>query len=600
MKKSLTYAFVRKIFSVGCLALMGFAAPVYAQTDTLVVRGKIENLTFRLYRQAPEISVARVNILQPTREIVKVVQLKPDGSFELKMPLIFPKEECYLSYSSVVMPFLAAKGTVEVTIFADSLNKTDIPLQFGGLHAATNNQHAQFYVAFNKWVEENNLFRTPTTLKKTLGVWQTLRTERDQKWALYGYYRAAGWEALKAYIEKWQDKLLDYNAKQRLLSYLFLYPLPSPSTNPTLDNWVKTSIDEQAKAQLFTFLAQPPLATIPAELMDSLKLDTTNLLTFAKADCYQQFSNHIITTTPQTSQLSLSINKLSSLILAYVPDLTQEDSLKLKGFIDGGSAKMKDLKYLNTLFMKKQDTLKLISTYELYLKKYSAVCSAAELEYMKPVFYIGSLPNFAYHKMVQWYNYIRPTLQNPYYARSLDEIHALESSDSAAISQAYALLNFPKLEELSGDYSEEIFPSGFIYRKTQMSGNEIWQEIKQKSKGKATYFIFWTNDELGRSALAEARQFQATLPKEQLNFVYLCEYKSPESVWIETVVRSKSRGLHIKLEDEQNDYFVNEWGINRVPFCVLIDANGKYIKRDAPLPSDREGWDKIWNKVFGK
>ena len=63
------------------------------------------------------------------------------------------------------------------------------------------------------------------------------------------------------------------------------------------------------------------------------------------------------------------------------------------------------------------------------------------------------------------------------------------------------------------------------------------------------------------------------------------------------MLKSKSRGLHIKLDETQNDFFVNEWGISNVPHSVLVDANGKYIQRDAPLPADRAGWDKIWPKV---
>ncbi|HAK79042.1 MAG TPA: hypothetical protein DCM71_19560, partial [Runella sp.] len=134
--------------------------------------------------------------------------------------------------------------------------------------------------------------------------------------------------------------------------------------------------------------------------------------------------------------------------------------------------------------------------------------------------------------------------------------------------------------------------------KIYMGGREFWDEIKRKVRGTPTYLLFWTNDEYGMRALAEARQLEASLPKGQLNFVYLSEYKESTNVWVENVVKRKSRGLHGKLTQHQNEFLEAEWEITQAPFAVILDAQGKYLKRNAPLPGDREGWSKIWPKVF--
>ena len=112
------------------------------------------------------------------------------------------------------------------------------------------------------------------------------------------------------------------------------------------------------------------------------------------------------------------------------------------------------------------------------------------------------------------------------------------------------------------------------------------------------YALFWTNDEFGRRALAESRDLRASLPEEKVVFVYLCEHTGNEDVWLENVVKSKTRGLHVKLEEPQTDFLVSAWEIDHVPYAVLLDANGKYLKRTAPLPADQEGWDKIRDRVF--
>jgi|GEM_PF-1616258 hypothetical protein len=542
------------LFFIGCIAAVLSFTAVHAQTDTLIVRGKVENLTLKLYRQAPEITVARVNILESSREIVRTAQLQPDGRFELKMPLIYPQEECYLTYANVVMPFLGTKGaTVEVTIFVDSLGKNGLPLRFGGVRATTNNRHAQFYTAFNKWLKANP-DNPPTKFDNSYRFWEKTALEQDRR---VDFYRAF------------------FTTK-----------------DPLLDKWVISSLEDATKAKFYNLLTQRT-EPLPTGLLGAADLDTTLFLTFAKADSYQQFMNHAFATTHNLAEGALAVNKLSALILKYVPDLSTEDSLKLESFIQGGKAKSKDISFLSNLFNRQEETLRLISIYEVYCRNFGATYNEKELEYLKTVFYASNMNNFTSQKMTIWYNHIRPTLKNPYYIRSLDEIHHIQSIDSALIHSAtsqidYATTNDP-LEVKSGI---------FLAKNSEFTnGNTIWDRIKKKYQGKTIYLVFWTNDEVGRIALAEAQALRGTIPENKVAFVYVCEHQTTDELWIQSVVKSKSRGLHIKLDETQNDFFVNEWGISNVPHSVLVDANGKYIQRDAPLPADRAGWDKIWPKV---
>ncbi len=464
-----------------------------------------------------------------------------------------------------------------------ALTPTTVPLQFGGLNAATNNLHTQFDIQLNKWLKTHP---EPTNkASETLKYWEKVCAERDRRIQFFRSFMA----------------------------------LKEPQ--PLLEQWVVSSLENSAKAKFYDFLeqrAEPvpaalwgirglniPLTPKSVERIESrigfnvinaVGLDSTSLLTFSKADCFQRFFNHAVATTPNLPEASLPVSMLSSLILKYVPHLTAQDSLKLQEFIQGGTAKMKDITFLSTLFNKRRDTLEVINAYELYVRKYGEQYTTTELEYLKPIFYVTNLYTAPTTKMVQWYEHIRPTLTNAYYIRSLDEIHHLESADTTAIREARQLIGAQEV----GNYLENIGSGLWAFQKNYMEGSEVWDEIKRQSKGKPTYLIFWTNDEYGRRALADARQFQASLPKEQLNFVFLCEYKTKEEVWLENVVKNKNRGLHVKLTQNQNLFFENEWAITHAPFGVLIDANGKYIKRDAPLPADREGWDKIWNKVFRK
>ena len=96
----------------------------FASTDSLIVKGRILNLTGRLYRQAPSISFSRNNILQPQSEITKRAELQVDGSFRVALPILFPNEEIYLDYSGKAgSTFLGSKGAIEITFDGDSLLK---------------------------------------------------------------------------------------------------------------------------------------------------------------------------------------------------------------------------------------------------------------------------------------------------------------------------------------------------------------------------------------------------------------------------------------------------------------------------------------------
>lgn len=549
----------------------------YAQTDTLVVRGKIENLTARLYRQASEVVVARVNILQPNHEIIRAAPLQPNGSFELKMPLIFPKEECYLTYNNVVMPFLGSKGVVEVTIYADSLAKSDIPLRFAGVNAEVNNLHAQFYIQRKKWLEANPATTTNTT--DAGKYWQHLDTESNRQIAFF--------RSLPAFTK----------------------------APPLLEEWVVSSIENTAKAQLYSFLQQT-LQRVPNSLwvissteaeqrttrmgpqgkpiVTVADLDQSSLLTFARADFFQQFSAHAQLTTPALSINTLPVAKVASLILTYIPDISEEQKSKLLEISLGGSAKTRDLTMLNTLFSKKRDTLEVINTFELENRKYSFYFGERGVDYLNATFYVRHLYTAPILNKMVWYQHIRPTLTSPYYQKSLDELHHIECNDSTAINEAHDIVDL----QTQGNFEAELGNGITLYQKIYMGGREFWDEIKRKVRGTPTYLLFWTNDEYGMRALAEARQLEASLPKGQLNFVYLSEYKESTNVWVENVVKRKSRGLHGKLTQDQNEFLEAEWEITQAPYAVLLDAQGRYIKRDAPLPGDREGWSKIWPKVF--
>ncbi|MCU0340008.1 MAG: hypothetical protein MUE30_08990 [Spirosomaceae bacterium] len=540
------------------LALIWFAKWSFAQTDSVRIEGKIENLTLRQYRKASEVTVARVNALRADEEIVRTATLNADGSFALTMPLIYPQEECFLQYDNLKIPFLVSNGTVKVVIDADSLGKSRLPFRFDGLHATANNLHALYEV---KLVQSNITSQKTKPSTTPTEKWLILTDERDKKWNVYR-------------------------------NFIVQHP-----TNETLDAWVRQSLWSQVKAQYYAFLTTPAPRAIPAELTDSLQLDTTQLLTFAKADFLRQFSQYALKSVPALPQKSLSVAVFSKLILRYVSDIDSNRREQLKAFVAGQSAKVSDLNWMNKLIGNKDTLIQQLSDFELFIKQLATVYDESTLDYLKTALYVEGIAQMPMKTLTFWFNHIRPDIKNLRYGRSLDEIYRFENRDSVMIAEA---MPFAQLTGPTNDWLKiEALPNLFLAKHTNATGVNIWLKIRQMRPENPTYVVFWSNDQYGRRLLKEMNHLKKQLPK--LNYLFICDAFSDETIWIETVIKSKVEGIHLKLTDaEQNDFFVNEWSIKQVPHAVLFDATGKLIKRNAPLPFDAEGWTKIWDKVVSK
>lgn len=89
--------------------------------------------------------------------------------------------------------------------------------------------------------------------------------------------------------------------------------------------------------------------------------------------------------------------------------------------------------------------------------------------------------------------------------------------------------------------------------------------------------------------MAEARELRTSLPEDKVAFVYLCEDKDNEDVWIENVVKSKSKGLHIKLSDTQNDFFVSEWELLKFLIAHLLMPTENIFSATPFLPTAKAG-----------
>lgn len=542
-----------------------FTASAYA--DTLTVRGKVENLSVNLYRKAPQIVISRINVLRNEQEIVKATELQPNGSFELKIPLIYPQEECYVSYANFSIPFLGSNDIVEITIWGDSVFKSKLPIRFGGLYAATNQRHAQYYVALNEYVKNQKDLTPNFKNKNVLSEWTNLLTIKDENWKFFNRFQT----------QQPKDTLLD--------------------------NWVEQTLTNRAKADFFQLLYLQQ-ESIPVTLRDKLLPDTCSLLTFAKADLYGAFANYAFSKTMSGDVESISTKILAKLLLRYTPNLATSMPTRYKKLekvaIGEDIVTAKELGWMSGLVRLKADTIIILSGCETNVNLVTSNYDVAYTDVLKSIFYAQNIHKMPQHSLNLWYDYIRPEIKNPVYAKSLEEVHNFENKDSVLLTQIRQLPVRQKPNKLDFLTLPDL-PDVEIYldKKLGLDSDSVFEWVTKPSIV-PTYVLFFAADKYGFQALAAAQAMKQQVGNS-LNFVFICDSRSNIDIWKDMVVKTKVQGQHLKLVNGwTNDLFVENWGIDRVPFAVLIDAKGKYMSRNAPLPNEQERWNKIWDKVSKK
>ena len=528
--------------------------------DSLVVNGKIENLTIKLYRQYDVIKISRVNLLRGREEISTTATLQADGSFKTSIPLIFPLEECILSYGNVISaPFLAQKGELFITILADSLGKADVPFRFEGLNANTNNRHALFEAALAKYMKTrkdyDNYFKKLARKTATSG-WEFAQGFRDFRLVYYNYFQ--------------------YNQP----------------TDKLLDNWVNLSLTEATKGNYFEhlyYLNEKPLAT----LTDSLKIDTSAFMTFSKADLAWQYYRHTFTTL-KTNINSLKVEQIAEIVLKYAKSLTENERTRLETIFKTKEAQNKDLRFLNDVFTRNTTELQLISYYELLIRQLGFVLSKKDLELMTALIWAQTIKDLTLANSNKIYWHIRPKIESTLYLKSLDELHRLENVDSLTIEKLKDRSFVSQNDGRFRIHLIEALPKTFLYKNEYQTGKQILDNLKKEYRGQKLYLIYWKiSDDNCADNLKESVLLRNFLSESDIQFVYICNSKTEEQLWKETVIKNKLKGIHILGANEtQDDYFEDEFvKLAPPPYAAIITEKGKTVQ--APLPIDHEGWDKL-------
>jgi hypothetical protein len=548
----------------------GLLSESNAATDSLIIKGRIQNLNGRLYRQASFINFSRNNILQPQSELSKQAPLEPDGSFRVSLPMLFPQEEIYLDYGGrAFATFLGSPGTVEIVFNGDSIGKAKKLFFFAGVNADANNQYSQYIEAENKLAESSKavLAGATTSPKELLGP------------AFFKSFWQKSPSEAKAYV----------NAREQLRLSALQNITQKNVLSPVLYQWIKSLTDDEGLQLLYEHALGTDYV-ISKDLLDSLRRLEGPPLTGQRVIWANRFGNYADIVVENRKMAnpsrvnSLPVRQMASLIRNNAANLTPEEKQHLERITANGLVEKGELDFMNKLFAKNEMVLNLLFNFERENRIYGEIFDSTATEFLKVRYLAKNFYKFTYQQQLRLSQHIQSRTGLPQFKQSLNEIVALEVRDSTDINK---LVNFKGVRT---DPAEAL--PGYWLAASNDRGTAWFNRVLEGYKGKTVYLAKWNiDDPRSRELLDYIPSIQASLPEDVVFlYVHLPNEQAPVSEILlrQYIVRHRLKGVHLFMSDDQlMDLLFRLNPLDSATFSI-IRPNGKFALKNAPAPSERE------------
>lgn len=555
----LTEVMKNRLFTLFSLLLITFLFPFssQAQTDSVIITGRIRNLSARLYREASTVLISRNNILQASRELVRPAPLNIDGTFRVAMSLIYPQEEMYFNYGRISTAFLAAPGTLTIDLNADSLFSVAVPFKFSGVNAQVNQQFAR-YKAFEASYPDK-----PDGKKLT-----ELINDRNNI------------DAFSLLSAAYQVPFRQFVKKER----------PFPLTS----RWIMGNDTYNAAAFLYD-KATYENEKLPTSLDDSLRPPNNLLLSAARASAMNRFASYATqrVTNDANRTNGITVRALAIMLERYSKNLTAEERTRLNDYALQNSARAADLKFFDGLIKRSPDTLQRLVSYETLIQRSIRQYDSTAVDYLAAYWLVSLLPGLTLNFSRLLYDYARPQVKNPQLAQSLDELYRLEVKDSTRIRAAIQIL------KKAGDKASslEISSGVFVTESTLGSGSDLLDQVINANRGKVVYVLMISPaNEAGRQAALDAQRLRNAYSPRDFALVYVPMPGNDRNLWPELASRYNLSGDHLLLTDSQLMDATDRFRANNEISAMVINRTGKIVKRNAPLPGAFEEAKNVLDK----
>ncbi|MCY7359076.1 MAG: hypothetical protein LH609_16775 [Rudanella sp.] len=518
------------------IPLLFFLPPVLsvAQTDSVTVSGRILNLTPRLYRQSPNVLISRNNLLQANAELTRPAPLNPNGTYSVKMPVVFGQEEMYFSFASVSTAFLAAPGSITINLNADSLFRVAVPFVFGGVNARVNTQYAHYKAFEAKQPKIDN-----EKLSKQIS--------RQELAKAFTKVRTTYYEPFSKFSR-----------------------VENPF--PLVKQWV-LSVNQHNAASFIYDMATSEARSISRSLDDSLRPPNDPILTAARTVSVERMGNFVL--QYQGGSGTLPVSDLTSLLLRYGKQLTDSERENLTKWQQARTARTSDLRQMQKIMERNSDTLQRLVNYQLLINRAMPLMDSASRQTLTAYWLANSLPTLTLDQSLLLYGFARPQLTDKRLIQSLDELYGMAVGDSVRIRRAVAQLSTKKVVNF------DVNSGVFVTRDNELSGSQLVRTWAKTNRSRLVYALLWSPaDENSLRSMALAQRLRDVYPPNELTLLYIGLPSEDPKLREEYIVRNNLKGDHLLLTTAQYETL----GFNNFEGGTLLDRSGNVVKRNVPLP----------------
>lgn len=537
-----------------CTSYSGFAV-----TDSLIIKGRILNLTGRLYRQAPNITFSRNNILQPQSELSKQAPLQADGSFRVSLPILFSSEEIYLDYSGKAFTtFLGSPGEIEIMFNGDSLLKAKKLFYFAGVNAVANNLYPQYQASLNKALASNSVLGAKfyeTFWEKSFSQAYTAASNRTElrNTALAQTDGSVSDQPLK----QWVQSIAEDEKTQNMYEYLLTNQIEIPKTGGWLTDMKR--------------LAMAPLTAQRVSLASRLS---------SYADLKKQL--YISEGSPKVN--SLPVRLMAFMIKENGTDLTDDEKEKLNDIIERGKAEKIEMDFLNALYKRNNSLLDLLFAFEAENRLNQSQFDSTGTDFLNARYLPKNFYKFSYKNQINLNKYIQTRVKSAQFRQSLDELIRLEVVDSVNINKMIAFRTLKATPT-------EVLPEYWLAESDGRGGAWL-NSITDQYKGKTLYLLKWNiDDQKSRDDLEYAASLRAQLPTDvEFIYLHLPADENPVSYDLvkQYIVRHQLKGVHMFVNSNQLiDLLIKLNPLDTATYAIM-KPNGKFETKKAPAPSQTE------------
>ncbi len=116
--------------------------------------------------------------------------------------------------------------------------------------------------------------------------------------------------------------------------------------------------------------------------------------------------------------------------------------------------------------------------------------------------------------------------------------------------------------------------------------DSILNEIFSQEKGSILYLVFWSPWSTPcKDQIQDLKLLEKLVPKERIKIINIC-MDEDEKFWKATISKYRWEGKHYFLSNTQSKSLIQHFEMKAVPHYVIVNSQGKVIRKDAPSPKD--------------